>query len=246
MVLNGLEIKQRKLLRRTEDEHFKAASYDLTIGNIITMKGKVLEEYVIPPRGMVLIVTKEVFDLKSKNILGYTTVKNAQSTKGLLAINVGLIDPEWVNPISSAIINFGKNDIRIKKDDEILRVTFQETTSYTKSELSKIININNESDEEIYKKYLDLRVSQSMSFFSTTFLSIDKIKNEVYLKFISSAFKSVFYIAALVAILSFTIPYINQILFSKTTFYKADVKKEKVDSLEIKIKQLEKIIENKK
>jgi deoxycytidine triphosphate deaminase len=242
MVLNKEEIKSRCLLSRTDDKHFKAASYDLTVGKIVTMDGKIHDEYIIPPRGMVLLISEEVFNLPN-DILGITTVKNSLSIMGLLGINVGLVDPAWKEPISSCMINFGSQKQPIRKGDEFLRMSFHEIKSYEGRALKDLPELRKYTDNNVFDDYLKKRKDISVKNFADTFLSINSIKNELYQKIISSAFKSVFYIAALVAILSFLKPYFNQFLNDNFSYFKQEVKKEQIDSIEIKIHRLEKIIE---
>ena len=206
MLLNALQIKQKQLLSRTKNNSFKGASYDLTVGEIITMDGKTHDGYKIPPRGMVLIVTEEIFHLPS-NIIGFTTVKNSLSRDGIMAINIGIVDPEWNQPISSSIINFGNTNHFIKKGDPFLRMTFHEFGSYDIKVLNSVENYENNSDESIFQNYVSERRQQSVKVLSETFLSINQIKDEISKKVTVKFLKNVFLLAASVAIVGFILTY---------------------------------------
>lgn len=136
MLLSGKEIKDAGLLKRAKDGNYTSASYYLTVGKIVSMDGKIHDEYKIPPRGMVVLISEEIFNLPD-NIIGYTTVKNSLSCDGLLAINVGLVDPEWRQPISSTLINFGSQNKLVIKGDKFLRMTFQKFEKFDINELSQ-------------------------------------------------------------------------------------------------------------
>ena len=147
MLLSGKEIKDAGLLKRAKDGNYTSASYYLTVGKIVSMDGKIHDEYKIPPRGMAVLISEEIFNLPD-NIIGYTTVKNSLSCDGLLAINVGLVDPGWGQPISSTLINFGSQNRLVLKGDKFLRMTFQK---FEINELSQ----KKETEESVEQKKIN-------------------------------------------------------------------------------------------
>lgn len=125
MLLNGDEIKSRGLVANSDSKMFKAASYNPRIGKILTPKGEELTTYVLPPLGTVEVVSIEEFRLAG-DVAGYATVKTSLCNNGILAINIGLLDPLWKGPISSTLINFGKQAYLLQAETEFLRLTFHE------------------------------------------------------------------------------------------------------------------------
>lgn len=104
---------------------FKAASYNPRIGKILTPKGDELTTYVLPPLGTVEVVSIEEFRLTG-DVAGYATVKTSLCNNGILAINIGLLDPLWKGPISRTLINFGRHAYLLQAEAEFLRITFHE------------------------------------------------------------------------------------------------------------------------
>jgi len=253
MVLNGEEIKKGKFVSRAIETNFRAASYDLTVGKIVTMDGKEHDKYTIPPRGMVLIVSEEILDLPN-NVVGITTIKNSQSVKGLLAINIGIVDPEWDKPISSAIINFGNSKQRICKGDAFLRMTFQNINIFDKANLTKIENkADDKKNQNIFESYLDDRSKTAIGNLSETFLTINQIKNEITVGVWKRFLSSVAIVAATLAIIGFTASYsVKFVNWKKTLNNKnisnvADSLNQRIDSLQSSVDELQvKIIKKKK
>lgn len=241
MLLNALEIKKKKILRRAIDENYFGPSYNLSVGEIVTMDGKRHEEYKLPPRGMILLTSHELFNMP-KDIVGYTTVKNSLSINGIMAINIGIVDPEWDKPISSLIINFGNVDHLISKGDTFLRMTFHKFKAYEKTELSNIQNYSTNSDESDYKKYVKQRQKQSVNNLSNTFLSISQIKTEIANKVRIGFIKDILILAGTIGILGFVLTYSKEFIEYKK-HAKENIYIEQIDSLGKKIEYLEGEIE---
>ena len=125
MLLNGDEIKRRGLVLDADPHMFKAASYNPRIGKILTSDGEIRDHYALPPLGTAEVISMEVFKL-TKDVAGYATVKTSLCNDGVLAINIGLLDPLWTGPVSSTLINFGKNSYYLKSGNEFLRITFHQ------------------------------------------------------------------------------------------------------------------------
>lgn len=242
MLLNAKEIKEKKLLRRTIDKNFLGASYNLSVGEIITMDGKRTKEYKLPPRGMVLIVSNELFNLPD-NILGYTTVKNSLSANGMLAINIGIVDPEWNKPISSLIINFGNVDHLISEGETFLRMTFHEFNKYDKENLKDIENFSIESDSDDYDNYAKISRKQAVTNLSNTFLSISKIRDEVAKRVRLSFLKDILILGGSIGILGFLLTYSKDFLDYKKS-QQQNYHFKQLDSLCNKIKYLESKIDS--
>jgi hypothetical protein len=59
--------------------------------------------------------------------MAYVHVKTALCNEGVLALNIGIVDPRWSGPLQSALLNFGKVTHRIHKGDVFGRITFHLT-----------------------------------------------------------------------------------------------------------------------
>jgi dUTPase len=81
--------------------------------------------YDLPPQGIVLVISQEAVIIP-KNIAGFAMVKTGLCNDGVLAINIGILDPNYSGPISSFLINFGKNKYALREGSVFLRLTFFE------------------------------------------------------------------------------------------------------------------------
>jgi deoxycytidine triphosphate deaminase len=122
-MLSGKEIKSLGIIQHPVDSSFRRASYDATIGTIITPDGGETDTFLLPSRGMVEVVSSERLKLPP-GIAGYATVKTSLCNEGVLAINIGILDPDYEGFVSSTLINFGRSDRSLKIGDAFLRLTF--------------------------------------------------------------------------------------------------------------------------
>jgi deoxycytidine triphosphate deaminase len=125
MILDDVSIKARKLVRNGRPKNYRKASYDLTVGGIVTPNGEVVDEYLMEPQGMTKVISAELVDLP-KDITGYVHVKTGLCNQGVLALNIGIVDPGFSGPLQSALLNFGKAKHRLMKGDVFSRITFHE------------------------------------------------------------------------------------------------------------------------
>lgn len=125
MFLNKDEISQRGLIENAIEKQFGTASYNLTVCSIIDMDGKTFHEFKLKPQGMIYVIFKEKINLP-ENITGFAHVKTALTRRGIMATNIGIIDPLYNGYISTLLINFGSTEFFISKGETGLRVTFSE------------------------------------------------------------------------------------------------------------------------
>jgi deoxycytidine triphosphate deaminase len=128
MVLNDVRIKDLNLVRNATATSFRAASYDLTIGTIITPEGAAVYEHAIPPQGVVKVISNEIVHVPS-NITGYVHVKTQLCNEGILTLNIGIVDPGFSGPLQSTVINFGKTLHRLHKGAVFGRITFHDQSA---------------------------------------------------------------------------------------------------------------------
>ena|ERR1700733_12976032 len=129
MMLNRDQIVARGLIsQQCADGSLRDAGYDLRIASLIgkTDDGrseKKVDEHYLKPQGVALVVSKEVVRLPP-DVCAHASVKTSLCREGVPAINIGIIDPGWEGPISSVLLNFGKESYRLKNDEPFLRLTF--------------------------------------------------------------------------------------------------------------------------
>jgi deoxycytidine triphosphate deaminase len=136
-LLSGEEIKSLTLIENGIDENlYRASTYDLSVGDIIPAEGAPGgSEYNLPPGGTVRVVSKESLKLPN-NITGHALLKNELCRKGVLALNIGVIDPGFEGPISSTLINFGRANFVVNQGAPFLRISFHRCPPSSKAEKS--------------------------------------------------------------------------------------------------------------
>ena len=128
MILGKKSIKDLGLISKVTDEgKYGDASYDLTVGTIVTPDGDTGKtSFPLKPQGIVKVVSQEEFKLPP-DVMGYVHVKTALCNEGVLALNIGIVDPCFSGPLQSALLNFGKVTHRIHKGDVFGRITFHQS-----------------------------------------------------------------------------------------------------------------------
>src|ERR1700733_1213936 len=123
MLLNKQEIQAGGIILNAASNRYRHASYDLEIGQIIDIDGHVVDELVLEPQGMVRVISREKVKLPG-NISGCAHVKTGLTDQGILATNVGIIDPDYKGYLSSTLINVGRNRFPLRNGDVFLRLVF--------------------------------------------------------------------------------------------------------------------------
>jgi dUTPase len=122
--LNRDEIEARGIVQSAVEAGYRATSYDLHIGNIITAEGKEVDSFELKPQGIVELISRERIKLPP-NVVGIVLVKTGMCNRGLLALNIGIIDPGYDGKISSFVVNFSKSERFLEKGEVFLRLMFQ-------------------------------------------------------------------------------------------------------------------------
>ena len=164
-MLKGEEIKAANIVKDLEEKSLRAASYDLRIGQILTSDGKTHQSHVLKKQGLVKVISKERIELPY-DICGTVLIKTSLSDRGVLALNIGVIDPSYKGKISSYLINFSDDNQPLNLCDPFLRVTFQKLDG--KSHFDKPYEV---SDEEYWSRSQHTMVTG----FTDTFLNYEKI-----------------------------------------------------------------------
>ncbi len=168
-LLSGEEIKREGLIIDGTDALFRASTYDLSIGEIIpggkhSQPMTAAGEYRLRPGGMVRVIARESLKLPD-GFTGHALPRNTLCTRGVLAINIGIVDPGFEGPISSTLINFGDADYVLKPGEAFLRLSFHRCPKSPKADDAQAWN-REEYSEEARK--------QVLAYLGTHFLNIDE------------------------------------------------------------------------
>lgn len=176
----GQKILNHGLVVGGSAANLKNSTYDLTVGEIIPIgkdsaqvhaDAKPIVTHYLEPREMVWILSKEEFRMP-ENITGFATLRTAFTKQGILALNVGMIDPLFHGPISTALINFSDRPRRIDVGDKFFRVAFFQHDS-----IKDFHGGNENISRENYLKELQ---KTSFADFSPSFLNIPKFDDNYY------------------------------------------------------------------
>jgi len=175
MTLNKKEIEDFGIIDDINKTHLRNASYDMSTESIIDMKGNKHDFYKLPPQGMAIVVFKEKIKL-SENIIGFAHVKTSLTQKGIMATNIGIIDPGYNGFLSTLLINFGNDTHSLHKGEAYLRLTFNKINDEYQSDNSKLVQ---------FPDYLKSRQSDTDNL-SEKFLNLSSVNNEVFNKVMKS------------------------------------------------------------
>ncbi|TSB05277.1 hypothetical protein [Sphingorhabdus contaminans] len=164
-MLTGKQIDARKIIQHGDENCYRKTSYDLRAGKIIKPDGEEATSYTVPPQGLVEIISKERIILPD-NISGFATVKTGLSTNGMLALNIGIIDPGYEGPISSFLLNFSKVPFRLAEGDVFLR------THYVALDDTQNVAESKRADDTAY---INEKKQKIAGRFGNTFLNVDEI-----------------------------------------------------------------------
>lgn len=172
-LLSKQEIIDLNIVRRNDlpslsvTEGFRSSTFDSRVGTIVTKSGVCEKEtYTLKPRGIVWLISAERFRMPD-DVTGITTLRTTWTRQGILTLTVGIVDPCYDGPLTTAVINFGKNDFCIKSGEPFFRTAF---FKHKKSE--------NEARSEEESQYRKSVISDS-NHFSDNFLTIDSLAQEL-------------------------------------------------------------------
>jgi deoxycytidine triphosphate deaminase len=202
MILNYEEIKELNIIDSPTENEFGNASYNLTIEKIIDMNHSVTDSFTLKPQGMVYVVFKEKLNVP-ENIVGFAHVKTTLTKLGIMATNIGIIDPTYSGYMSTLLINFGKVEHRLCKGDTALRITF----SYiNKPKKVNSVKISDKSQED----YLEI-IQKKITHLDEKFLNLNSIQSQVETNVKKELFLSIRNYVGLFTVGSFLVATIFQV-----------------------------------
>ena len=163
MLLNKDEIIEQHIVDSSVEGNFRAAGYDISIETMVDVDGnEVSESFVdLRPQAIVWVISRESIQLDNKT-LAYATIKTGLCNDGVLALNIGIVDPGWKGPLSTAFVNFGKQTVRLRKGQQFLRLTFHNINE--QSDVSEnivdrdeyIADVKKKADEQFGSSFLNI------------------------------------------------------------------------------------------
>lgn len=198
MLLNYEEIIDKKIIVNPNEFGFGNGSYNVKIGKLISVDGKEHSNYNLEPQGMVVVISEEKFDL-ADNIIGNATIKNSISNSGILAINIGIVDPGYKGRLSSVLINFGRGNYEICVGTDFIRMTFHQFNMPQK--LIPVIDGLNVAD----KRYIKQKRDEARGYLDETFLSLHTVESKIKNGIINSILKYTSIISIIIAVIAFSV-----------------------------------------
>jgi deoxycytidine triphosphate deaminase len=176
----GQKLLDLQLVTGATADNLKHGTLDLTIGSIVPIgkeveakKRQIVEEggCFLEPREMVWVLSREEFNMPA-NVTGLATLKTAFTKDGILALNVGIIDPLFRGPISTALINFSDRPRQIRIGSKFFRLIFLEHADVSDYHIEdESINSQDYIRELKEKSYVD---------FAPSFLNIPSFDDKYY------------------------------------------------------------------
>lgn len=181
----GDRILQRKLVT-ANPENLNHSCYNITVGQIIPadkadlerrFKQGGLDRYLIEPREMVWVLSRETFSLPH-DVTGLLTLRPSFTKRGLLTLNTGIVDPFYDGPISAVLINFSDLPREIKTGDYFMRCNFFEHESVEtwrpRNDHDQLVHFDNP-----YAKYESDVENRAQTEFSKNFLNIQEFDDSL-------------------------------------------------------------------
>lgn len=167
MVLTQAQIRGLGIVSDDVPQGWRPTTYDATVGDII-VGGLIVTDasYTLAPRGVAWVVSTETFAIPDR-VTGMATLRTTWTHQGILALNVGIVDPNWSGSLATALVNLSNSSFKITKGDPFFRVVFQRhlKTDAPPKSVSR-------------PSYVNMIVEKSR-LFARTFLDTDSLTAEV-------------------------------------------------------------------
>ncbi len=121
-------IEQNELIPGGNADRAEYCSYEFTADSILRGGSHKVEKIIqsavaIKPAQLVWIRTCEKISIPA-GMVGLWIQTQTMARKGLLLLNISLIEPGYRGPLSAVFVNFGKKDVIINSNTKIAKVMF--------------------------------------------------------------------------------------------------------------------------
>lgn len=170
MLVTEARIAEQKLVQPAWQIKTKNSTCDLTVGKIFPMGKRPrhwevgTREFILKPGHMVSVVTSQTLSLP-RNVTGLATLVTSLTQKGILCLNVGVIDPGYDGPLSAMLVNFSNVEREISVDQRLFRILLFEH--------EKVLNLEPFTQHPVTYAY-DVN-ARSQHQFSETFLNVHRV-----------------------------------------------------------------------
>lgn len=206
----------------------RSTTYDATVGSIIRCGVEIKDaSFTLPPRHIIWVVSAETFDM-GDSTTGLATLKTQWTHQGVLALNVGVVDPGWNGPLAAAVVNFSSSDFVIEKGAPFFRILFEKHSVLPATQIKRVTVGHSD--------YVRQVMGYSRSF-SQTFLDMDALTRTVADKVLGMPRWGLILslVAIVIGLLSITVP----VGYSIWTEVKGD--DSRVVKLEDRMRKLEEV-----
>lgn len=139
-------IDRGELILHASKKGLQACSYDMRIGTIFK-EGQIINEsyyqankqFTVKPGEIISLFTLEEVSLPS-NVMATVFAINSQSSRGLLVLNPGHIDPGFKGPLTVKALNLRKAPLTISIGMRIFTIVFQSLSKSTTSPYDKNVS----------------------------------------------------------------------------------------------------------
>jgi deoxycytidine triphosphate deaminase len=130
------EIKAGRLVARANFDRIQGCSYDMCVGTIFS-DGQIFEngtkkQLSVKPGGIISIFTDEELMLPD-DVCATAFAMNQQSSRGLLVLNPGHVDPGFKGPLTVKALNLRSTSIVIQQGEPVFTVVFERLSGTTKA-----------------------------------------------------------------------------------------------------------------
>ncbi|MDJ0904334.1 MAG: hypothetical protein QNJ55_36690 [Xenococcus sp. MO_188.B8] len=130
------KIDSGSLILHASKNQIQACSYDLRIGTIFRDGNKSNDSVTVEPGEIISLLTEEELKIPN-NMMATVFAINGESSKGLLVLNPGHIDPGFEGHLTVQALNLRKTQLAIQKGESIFTIIFQHLSNSTTSPYSK-------------------------------------------------------------------------------------------------------------
>ncbi|WP_447931865.1 dCTP deaminase domain-containing protein [Sphingopyxis fribergensis] len=170
MVLTASELTGKAIVQGSVPAGLRPTTYDATVGSIIKCGRELNDNTVtLKPREIIWLVSTETFDL-GNNTTGLATLKTTWTHQGVLALNVGIVDPGWEGPLAAAVVNLSSSDFDIQIGMPFLRLLFHK---------HKVIPAADLKPHKVSRQDYVRQVMGYSKAFSDTFLDMNGLSRSV-------------------------------------------------------------------